>query len=248
MVPTEQMKSMKQLSLAETGFLPKVGKQTRKAVFLAEMDTVVPWSRLEVLIEPFYPRKGNGRPPMPLSTMLRIHFMQQWFGYSDPAMEEALHDVPLLRQFAGLDGVVAVANADVGFAVIHIQVDHQEGVRRLDAEDLSSDDVEEPPAACGFCEIDDTVREQHRPIERVVMPGFSSDERNEVFPETGRQVFFKVHDLLHLALQGGRIPVGDVSPFGGLRSKKKLKPQPDQRGCGIERKERVGWLLMLFRR
>ena len=97
------MKAMKQLSLAETGFLPKAGKQTRKAVFLAEMETVVPWSRLETLIEPFYPKKGNGRPPMPLATMLRIHFMQQWFGYSDPAMEEALHDVPLLRRFAGLD-------------------------------------------------------------------------------------------------------------------------------------------------
>ena len=94
---------MKQLSLAETGFLPKAGKQTRKAVFLAEMDTVVPWSRLEALIEPHYPKKGSGRPPMPLGTMLRIHFMQQWFGYSDPAMEEALHDVPLLRRFAGLD-------------------------------------------------------------------------------------------------------------------------------------------------
>ena len=94
---------MKQLSLAETGFLPKAGKQTRKAVFLAEMETVVPWSRLAVLIEPFYPKKGNGRPPMPLGTMLRIHFMQQWFGYSDPAMEEALHDIPLLRRFAGLD-------------------------------------------------------------------------------------------------------------------------------------------------
>jgi len=97
------MKAMKQLSLAETGFLPKAGKQTRKGVFLSEMETVVPWSRLEALIEPFYPKKGNGRPPMPLGTMLRIHFMQQWFGYSDPAMEEALHDIPLLRRFAGLD-------------------------------------------------------------------------------------------------------------------------------------------------
>lgn len=94
---------MKQLSLAETGFLPKAGKPTRKSVFLLEMETVVPWCRLEALIEPFYPKKGNGRPPMPLGTMLRIHFMQQWFGYSDPAMEEALHDIPLLRQFAGLD-------------------------------------------------------------------------------------------------------------------------------------------------
>jgi IS5 family transposase len=67
------------------------------------MERVVPWSRLEALIEPYYPKKGNGRPPLALSAMLRIHFMQQWFGYSDPAMEEALHDIPLLRQFAGLD-------------------------------------------------------------------------------------------------------------------------------------------------
>ena len=94
---------MKQLSLAETGFLPKAGKTTRRAKFLADMEAVVPWSRLEGLIEPHYPRAGNGRPPKPLSAMLRIHFMQQWFGYSDPAMEEALHDIPLLRQFAGLD-------------------------------------------------------------------------------------------------------------------------------------------------
>lgn len=94
---------MKQLSLAETGFLPKRGKVTRKAEFLAEMNAVVPWSRLEGLIEPVYPKAGRGRRPTPLSVMLRIHFMQHWFGYSDPAMEEALHDIPLLRQFAGLD-------------------------------------------------------------------------------------------------------------------------------------------------
>ena len=67
------------------------------------METVVRGLAWKSLIEPFYPKKGNGRPPMPLGTMLRIHFMQQWFGYSDPAMEEALHDIPLLRRFAGLD-------------------------------------------------------------------------------------------------------------------------------------------------
>jgi IS5 family transposase len=67
------------------------------------METPVPWSRLEALIGPRYPKEGSGRPPMPLGTMLRIHFLQQWFGYADPAMEEALHDIRLLRQFAGLD-------------------------------------------------------------------------------------------------------------------------------------------------
>jgi transposase, IS5 family len=96
---------MKQLGLNDPGFV-KHPKKTRKAQFLAEMNQVVPWSRLVALIEPYYPKPGNGRRPIPLETMLRIHFMQQWFAYSDPAMEEALHDIPLLREFAGLDATV----------------------------------------------------------------------------------------------------------------------------------------------
>lgn len=94
---TDQMKPMKKLSLAEMGFLPKAGKQTCRAAFLAEMETVMPWSRLEARIEALYPKKGNDRPPMPPSPILPIHFMQQWFGDSDPAIEEALHNIPLLR-------------------------------------------------------------------------------------------------------------------------------------------------------
>jgi transposase, IS5 family len=96
---------MKQWGLNDSGFVKHPNK-TRKAQFLAEMDQVVPWSRLVALIEPYYPKPGNGRRPIPLETMLRIHFMQQWFAYSDPAMEEALHDIPLLREFAGLDATV----------------------------------------------------------------------------------------------------------------------------------------------
>jgi IS5 family transposase len=101
---------MKQLSLAESEFVKKP-KATRRQVFLAEMDRVVPWARLCALIEPHYPKVGakGGRPPKPLETMLRIHFMQQWFALSDPAMEEALHDMPVMRSFAGLDaGVDAI--------------------------------------------------------------------------------------------------------------------------------------------
>ncbi|OXC72714.1 Mobile element protein [Caballeronia sordidicola] len=78
-------------------------KRTRKREFLDEMRQVVPWSRLIALIEP-YPKGKTGRPPFPLATKLQIHFMQQWFGLSEPAMEEALYDVPLHREFAGLDG------------------------------------------------------------------------------------------------------------------------------------------------
>ena len=96
---------MKQISLATAGF-ELVTKRTRKRVFLDEMNLVVPWTELVGLIEPFAPggagAKG-GRPSFPVETMLRIHFLQQWFGLSDPAMEEALHDISLYCQFARLD-------------------------------------------------------------------------------------------------------------------------------------------------
>ena len=77
-------------------------KRTRKREFLAEMNRVVPWAALVELISPLAPEGKKGRPPFPVETMLRIHFMQQWFTLSDPAMEEALHDMPLFREFANL--------------------------------------------------------------------------------------------------------------------------------------------------
>ncbi len=93
---------MKQISLSGNAF-ELSPKRTRKREFLDEMNRVVPWAELVMLIEPHYPKGKTGRPPFGIATMLRIHFMQQWFGLSDPAMEEALHDVPLYREFAGLD-------------------------------------------------------------------------------------------------------------------------------------------------
>ena len=81
-------------------------KQTRRELFLAEMDHVVPWKPLLALIEPHYPKLGRpGRQPYPLETMLRIHFLQQWYALSDPAMEEALYDTAVMRRFAGLGGL-----------------------------------------------------------------------------------------------------------------------------------------------
>ena len=80
-------------------------KRTRRERFLAEMEAVVPWSALIDLIEPHYPKtsKKGGRPPYPLATMLRIHLLQQWYDLSDPAMEDALIEVPTMRRFAGID-------------------------------------------------------------------------------------------------------------------------------------------------
>lgn len=77
-------------------------KRTRREIFLDEMDRAVPWAQLESVIQPFYPKAGNGRRPYPLSTILRIHFMQQWYCLSDPAMEEALYEIASMRLFAGL--------------------------------------------------------------------------------------------------------------------------------------------------
>ena len=92
---------MKQMTFADAEYAGK-RKQTRKELFLIEMDRVVPWKGLIALIEPHYPKGEGGRPAYPLMAMLRVHLMQNWFGYSDPAMEEALYETTILRQFSGL--------------------------------------------------------------------------------------------------------------------------------------------------
>jgi IS5 family transposase len=93
---------MKQMSLASTGF-ELVTKRTRKREFLDEMNLVIPWSELLSLIAPHAPAGKTGRPPFATEVMLRIHLLQQFFGHSDPAMEESLHDIPLYQEFAHLD-------------------------------------------------------------------------------------------------------------------------------------------------
>jgi IS5 family transposase len=93
---------MKQMTLATAGF-ERYAKTTRRASFLAEMERVVPWRRLCRLIEPVYPKAGNGRPPIGLERMLRIYFLQHWFNLSDPAVEEALYDSQSMRRFVGID-------------------------------------------------------------------------------------------------------------------------------------------------
>jgi len=80
-------------------------KVTRRERFLAEMDAVVPWDQLLALIEPHYPKAGprGGRPPMPLETMLRVYFLQNWYALSDPMAEETLYDSEAMRRFAGVE-------------------------------------------------------------------------------------------------------------------------------------------------
>jgi transposase, IS5 family len=123
---------MKQISLA-SGF-ELVTKRTRKRVFLDEMDKVIPWSDLLALIAPHAPEGKTGRPPFATEVMLRIHLLQQFFGYSDPAMEEALHDVALYRQFAGLDvGVTRLPDESTILRFRHLLHESGLGQKILDA-------------------------------------------------------------------------------------------------------------------
>jgi IS5 family transposase len=78
-------------------------KTTRQERFLQEMDSIVPWSVLVKPIKRFYPKGHTGRPPAPLEVMLRIYFLQQWYGLSGPAAEDSLYDTESMRRFAGVD-------------------------------------------------------------------------------------------------------------------------------------------------
>ena len=94
---------MMQRTFASQSEFQKYGRKSRRELFLDEMDLVVPWAELRALIEPHYPKAGNGRCPVGLAIMLRIYFVQQWFNLSDPGVEEALYESPVLQRFVGVD-------------------------------------------------------------------------------------------------------------------------------------------------
>lgn len=93
---------MKQTTFASLAWENKK-KPTKRELFLTEMNQVVPWVELCAVIEPHYPKGENGRPPKGLERMLRIYFTQQWYGLSDPGMEEALYDSESIRRFCGIE-------------------------------------------------------------------------------------------------------------------------------------------------
>jgi IS5 family transposase len=101
--------AMKQQTFATQSSFEKYGRKSRRELFLDEMEQIVPWRELEALVEPHYPKAGNGRRPVGLAIMLRTYFMQQWFNLSDPGVEEAFYESATLRRFAGVDLGVAPA-------------------------------------------------------------------------------------------------------------------------------------------
>ena len=119
---------MKQLTLAATRGFEKHSRATRKAEFLARMEGQMPWSEFCALIEPHYPKAGNGRPPVGLERMLRMYCIANWFNLSDVACEDALYDVPVFREFCRIDlGRERVPDATTLMNFRHLLEEHHLG-------------------------------------------------------------------------------------------------------------------------
>lgn len=119
---------MKQMTLAAVKGFEVHGRATRKAEFLARMQTLVPWAEFCALIEPHYPKAGNGRPPVGLERMLRMYLIANWFNLADEACEDALYDIPAFRDFCHIDlGRERVPDATTLLNFRHLLEQHKLG-------------------------------------------------------------------------------------------------------------------------
>jgi len=118
---------------AQRGF-EKYGRKSKRERFLEEMEQVVPWAELQALVEPHYPKGENGRPPVGVSIMLRVYFVQQWFNLSDPGAEDALYESPVLRRFVGVDlGRAPAPDESTILGFRHLLEKHELGGAMLNA-------------------------------------------------------------------------------------------------------------------
>jgi transposase, IS5 family len=114
----------KQMSFAQAEHARKK-KTTRREKFLGEMEGLLPWARLVGIIEPHYPTGQRGRPPIGVERMLRIYFLQQWYGLADEALEDAMYDIQALRTFVGIDlGEEGVPDATTLLNFRHLLEEH----------------------------------------------------------------------------------------------------------------------------
>ncbi|MEP6835729.1 MAG: IS5 family transposase [Gemmatimonas sp.] len=122
-----------QRTLASVAYDTK-GKVTRRERFLREMDAVIPWATLRALIAPHYTKPGRGRQPLPLETMLRVYFLQQWFDLSDPQAEDMLYDSEAMRRFARVElGEDTVPDESTILRFRHLLEQHQLTAAMFDA-------------------------------------------------------------------------------------------------------------------
>ena len=119
---------MKQMTLAAAKGFEVHGRTTRKAEFLARMEALVPWTQMCALIEPHYPKAGNGRPPVGLERMLRMYLVANWFNLADEVCEDALYDIPAFRDFCRIDlGRERAPDATTLLNFRHLLEQHQLG-------------------------------------------------------------------------------------------------------------------------
>ena len=119
---------MKQMTLATAKGFEIHSRATRKTEFLARMDTLVPWAEFCAVIEPHYPKAGNGRPPVGLERMLRMYLVANWFNLGDEACEDALYDIAAFRDFCRIDlGRERVPDATTLLNFRHLLEKHQIG-------------------------------------------------------------------------------------------------------------------------
>ena len=119
---------MKQMTLATAKGFEVHGRATRKAEFLARMEALVPWADFCAVIEPHYPKAGNGRPPVGLERMLRMYLLANWFNLGDEACEDALYDIPAFRDFCRIDlGRERAPDATTLLNFRHLMEKHQIG-------------------------------------------------------------------------------------------------------------------------
>ena len=124
---------MQQRSLASQSVFEKYGRKSRRELFLDEMEQIVPWAELLALVEPLYAMAGKGRQPVGLSLMLRTYFVQQWFNLSDPGVEEALYESPVLQRFVGVDlGMAPAPDETTVLRFRHLLEKHSLGGQMLD--------------------------------------------------------------------------------------------------------------------
>ena len=124
---------MQQRSLASQSVFEKYGRKSRRELFLDEMEQIVPWAELLALVEPHYAKAGKGRQPVGLSIMLRTYFVQQWFNLSDPGVEEALYESPVLQRFVGVDlGMAPAPDETTVLRFRHLLEKHSLGGQMLD--------------------------------------------------------------------------------------------------------------------
>ena len=120
---------MKQMTLAATTGFERHNRATRKAAFLARMETLVPWTEFCALIEPHYPKAGNVRPPIGVERMLRMYLLANWFNLADEACEDALYDTPVFRDFCRIDlGRERVPDATTLLNFRHLLEKHEIGL------------------------------------------------------------------------------------------------------------------------